>query len=212
MSNKSTYIKYLIRSCFALCLIILANGLSAQNEFHPFVKNFKAEALDGRLFISWTTKAGFTCQDIHIQLSDDSLQNFTTKGTYFGVCGDATEKDYTYVLDNPILNTLNYLRLELGSYGHSYVISVRVIKAENDVLVIPHPVNSSSVLHYHNPLHEKVQVDFYDHLGRLIKSIESIENSIAVGTISLPRGIVYYHIRGNGSLNRRGTLFIESDI
>ena len=210
MSSKNTYIKNLIKGCVAVYFIFSPFNVSAQNENHPFVKNFKAEAIEGRVFLSWTTKAGFTCQDIHIQLSGDSVDYFETKGTYFGICGDATEKDYSFILENPIYNTLNYLKLELGSYGYSYTISVRVIKAGNNVLVVPHPVASNSVLHFQNPLHERVQLDFYDRTGQFILTIESIDNKIAIGELSLPRGIVFYHLRGSGNLNKRGRLVIES--
>jgi len=210
MSSKNTYIKNLIKGCLAVYFIFSLINVSAQNEYHPFVKNFKAEAIEGRVFLTWTTKAGFTCQDIHIQVSRDSVDYFENKGTYFGICGDATEKDYSFILENPIYNTLNYLRLELGSYGYSYTISVRVIKAGNNVLVVPHPVAANSVLHFQNPLHERVQLDFYDPTGQLILTIESIDNKIAIGELSLPIGIVFYHLRGSGTLNKRGRLVIES--
>jgi hypothetical protein len=210
MNSKNTYIMNLIKGCLALYFIFSLFNVSAQNENHPFVKNFKAEAIEGRVFLSWTTKAGFTCQDIHIQLSGDSVDYFETKGTYFGICGDATEKDYSFILENPIYNSLNYLKLELGSYGYSYTISVRVIKAGNNVLVVPHPVAANSILHFQNPLHERVQLDFYDRTGQLILTVESIDNKIAIGELSLPIGIVFYYLRGSGTLNKRGRLVIGS--
>ena len=205
MSSKNTYIMNLIKGCLAVYFIFSVINVSAQNEYHPFVKKFKAEATEERVFLT-----SFTCQDIHIKVSGDSVDYFETKGTYFGICGDAAEKDYSFILENPIYNTLNYLRLELGSYGYSYTISVLVIKAGNNILVVPHPVAAISILNYQNPLHERVQLDFYDRTGQLILTIASIDNKIAIGELSLPMGIVFYHLRGSGTLNKRGRLIIES--
>jgi len=205
MSSKNTYIMNLIKGCLAVYFIFSVINVSAQNEYHPFVKKFKAEATEERVFLT-----SFTCQDIHIKVSGDSVDYFETKGTYFGICGDAAEKDYSFILENPIYNTLNYLRLELGSYGYSYTISVLVIKAGNNILVVPHPVAAISILNYQNPLHERVQLDLYDRTGQLILTIASLDNKIAIGELSLPMGIVFYHLRGSGTLNKRGRLIIES--
>ena len=210
MSSKNTYIMNLIKGCLAVYFIFSVINVSAQNEYHPFVKKFKAEAIEERVFLTWTTKASFTCQDIHIKVSGDSVDYFKTKGTYFGICGDATEKDYSFILENPIYNTLNYLRIELGSYGYSYTISVWVIKAGNNVLVVPHPVAANSILNYQNPLLDRVQLDLYDRTGQLILTIASLDNKIAIGELSLPMRIVFYHLRGSGTLNKRGRLIIES--
>lgn len=96
---------------FALLLFSLAVNSSAQGD-NPYVKSFTAEAIDDKVYLNWTTGAGFTCQDIHILVSTDSLDGYEKKGTYFGVCGDASEKDYSYVLEEPIPNRLNFIRLE----------------------------------------------------------------------------------------------------
>jgi len=107
MSSKNTYIKNLIKGWLTVYFIFSLISAQAQNKYRPFVKNFKAGAIEGRVFLSWTTKAGFTCQDI--QVSGESVDYSETKGTYFGVCGDTTKKDYTFLLENPIRNALNYM-------------------------------------------------------------------------------------------------------
>ena len=87
---------------------------------------------------------------------------------------------------------------------------MRVIKADNNLLVVPHPVAANSILHYQNPLQEHVQLYLYDRTGQLLLTIESIDNKIAIGELSLPMEIVFYHLRGSGTLNKRGRLIIES--
>jgi hypothetical protein len=41
-------------------------------------------------------------------------------------------------------------------------------------------------------------------------TIASIDNKIAISDLSLPIGIVFYHLRGSGTLNKRGRLVIGS--
>ena len=63
---------------FALLLFSLAVNSSAQGD-NPYVKSFTAEAIDDKVYLNWTTRAGFTCQDIHILVSTDSLDGYEKK-------------------------------------------------------------------------------------------------------------------------------------
>ncbi|NNJ55663.1 MAG: hypothetical protein HKP14_06005 [Bacteroidia bacterium] len=175
---------------------------------HPYVKKLNATAVDGKLFITWTTHAGFSCQDIHIELSTDSI-NFTRKGTYFGLCGDTAEKDYSYLIEDPFLNTTNYIRLELGNFGYSYVISEDVIYVENDVIIVPHPVTNESNMIFSNPLREEISASFYNRNGKLIYQISTKEDRISLAEIPKKHGIIVYYLVGEGNLIFRGRLFLE---
>lgn len=160
--------------------------------------------------MSWTTRAGFTCTDIHIAVSRDSTAGFQRKGTYFGVCGDTSEKDYTYVLENPHHNALNYLKLELGNYGYSYVISELVIYVQNEVLILPHPVTASSMLHFQNRNNTEVEILLYASNGALLKSIKTIGKSIHLSDFNLPVGFVVYEIRRENTAAVRGKFLVAS--
>ena len=199
-----------IKRLSLLILVSLFSMLSNAQSSNPFVKNFTAEAIDGKLFITWTTRAGFTCQDIHIEVSKDSMEGFERRGTYFGICGDASEKDYSYILENPNRNSLNYLRLELGNYGHSNVISIQVISAVNEVLITPNPATPNTTIHFENRVNETVQIDFFSSTGQLIHSATTRDNKIQLAGIPLPKGIVYYHLIGDGILTFRGKFIVES--
>ena len=95
MRRKNSHIKSLIiRITFLFIFSFFGVNANAQLS-NPFVKNFEAEAIDGKVFLTWTTRAGFTCQDIHIEVAGDSIEGYERRGTYFGICGDASEKDYT---------------------------------------------------------------------------------------------------------------------
>ena len=180
----------------------------AQEEFNPYVKSFNATAIDGKLYLSWKTRAGFTCQDIHIEVSRDSVSGFERRGTYYGICGDTSERYYTHVLDDPILNALNYVKLELGNIGYSNVISIVVLQNIKEVLVVPHPVEVSSVIYFQNK--EKATYTFrvYNALGQPILTIATNNEELNIGSYSLPPGLLYYDLYTENKKGYRGKLLI----
>jgi hypothetical protein len=178
--------------------------------YSPCVKDFKAQAIGGNIYMSWTTRAGFTCTDIHIVVSRDSTAGFERRGTYYGVCGDTSEKDYTYILENPHHNTVNYLKLELGNFGYSYVISELVIHVQNEVLILPHPTTPSSILYFENSSNSEVEILLYASNGTLIKSLKTIDMSIRLSDINLPTGFIIYEIRKENTAAVRGKFLVAS--
>jgi hypothetical protein len=183
---------------------------NAQEEYNQYVKNLKATAVDGKVYLSWTTKAGFTCTDIHIEVSNDSLGTYEKRGTYFGICGDASERDYSYILNNPIPNKLNYIKLQLGNIGKSHIISVFVLNLQESILVLPHPVTKNSSLYFYNNLKEQVQIDFYNLQGELVSSILTQNNQISLASAALPKGMVIYQIATDNKILHRGRLMVAA--
>lgn len=208
MSGKVKILNMQIIRMVILAAIVLIHGSLHAQVLHPYVKNMNATAVDGKLFITWTTHAGFTCQDIHIELSTDSI-SFERKGTYFGICGDTAEKDYSYLIEEPFLNTTNYIRLELGNYGYSYVISEDVIYVENGVLVLPHPITSQSEMVFSNPLREEITASFYNLNGELIYQTITKSDNILMAEVPKNHGMLIYHLIGENKFNFRGRLFVE---
>lgn len=209
MWSKSKHINKHLRIVLLLIVASFASIPAFSQEYNPYVKTFNATAIDGKIYLNWTTRAGFTCQDIHIEVSNDSIEGFERKGTYYGICGDASERYYTYVLNNPILNTLNYLKLELGNIGYSNTISVMVIKADELLLVLPHPIASNSVIHFENKEQALYTLSIYDTRGQKLMHIESKNEEIQIGTYPLPNGIIYYDLYAEGKRRYRGKLLVN---
>ena len=210
LNSKSKHINKQIR----IALLVLFSGIiyfssQAQDEYNPYVTSFRAAAVDGKLYLSWKTKAGFTCQDIHIEVSLDSVSGFERRGTYYGICGDTAERYYTYVLDNPIINALNYVKLELGNIGYSNTLNVIVLQAIDDVFVVPHPIETNSVLHFTNPEKATFVLNLYDALGRVILMLETNNQEINIGRYTLPQGFVYYDLYSEANRGYRGKLLIQ---
>ena len=210
MCSKSKHINKQIR----IALLVLFSGLAyfsslAQEEYNPYSTSFSATAIDGKLYLSWKTRAGFTCQDIHIEVSRDSISGFERRGTYYGIYGDTSERYYSYVLDNPILNALNYVKLELGNIGYSNTISVVVVKAIQEVFVVPHPVESNSILHFKNKEKASYVLKMYNALGQVILTTETNDEEIDIGRYSLPQGLVYYDLYTERKKGYRGKLLVK---
>jgi hypothetical protein len=194
--NKHSITKALL----ILCLLSFKTNSFGQT-LHPYVKDFKASSTNGQLHISWTTRPGFTCQDIHIELSKDSA-NFTRVGTYFGLCGDTAEKHYTFTVNEPYHNTVNYIRLELGNFGYSYIISEQVIKVSNDVLIIPHPANLTSKFYFNNEAKSLATIKFYNTSGSLIFETTTQESSFSLQDLKCTNEVLYYHIDLDGVIKK----------
>ena len=188
-------------------VVFIFTSLFAQaysQDQHPYIKNLRAIAADAEILVSWTTKAGFTCQDIVVELSIDSL-NFVAKETYFGLCGDSTERDYVLRVPDPFHNKKNFIRLDLGVYGYSYIISLNVIYVQSS-LIIPHPANTSSVLYFKNQTKEELVIEFYTQHGELINRFTTHQDYFALNHLSYKPELIYYAILGENKLLYRGKL------
>ena len=210
LCSKSKHIYKQIR----IALLVLISGLAyfsslAQEEYNPYATSFAATAIDGKLYLSWKTRAGFTCQDIHIEVSRDSVSGFERRGTYYGICGDSSERYYSYVLNNPILNARNYVKLELGNIGYSNTISVVVVKATQEIFVVPHPVESHSILHFKNKEKETFILKLYDAIGQIILTTKTNDEEISIGSYSLPQGFIYYDLYADRFQRYRGKLLVK---
>lgn len=192
MSSKSKHINTLRRYTAILFLLFFSSiETFGQQENNPFIKSFTANAKNGSIYLSWTTRAGFTCQDIHIYVSRDSLLGYERRGTYFGMCGDTSEKQYTYLLENTFLNERNFIKLELGTVGYSNTISLVVLKLNNSILILPHPVVSSSTIYYENKEQTLYTLSVYDINGNVFLETQTRDEKINIGSFLLPTGVFY---------------------
>ncbi|MFY0643079.1 MAG: T9SS type A sorting domain-containing protein [Bacteroidia bacterium] len=187
-ASKIRKIPLAIRFRLSMMLLVILLSVQTQaQDSHPYVKNLKANVVGESLLVSWTTKAGFSCQDIEIQLATDT-SNFITKGIYYGICGDFSEKDYSLLVDSPFLNKLNYARLDLGNFGLSYITEVFVLSISKSK-VIPNPIQKNSVLHFVNTKADVVRIEIYNSQAQLQTELTTIESSYPIGELLLPQGM-----------------------
>ena len=169
LSKLTISLRLLVVLVFSLTLW---SKSQAQNS-HPHLKYFNVQTLNGKLLVSWTTRAGFSCQDVHIELSTDSI-NWDRKATLFGVCGDTVERDYSMVVDSPYTNAINYVRLVLGEFGFSEVLQLRVIDRQSVFQIVPHPANSGGKIYVRNANRDRLTLQFHSLQGELVYEMESV--------------------------------------
>jgi len=190
--------KKMIRTCLLLLLLVrCAAGTSAQSVVA--LDDFSALENDGYVYLSWTLRAGSTCNGIQILRSVDSL-TFTQVGEIPGVCGsNSSAQRYSFVDSFPAVNRNNYYRLELGGIGISETIIVRVIGyAESAVVVFPNPMPGRAELcsRRTGTVEEKVEVT--DSFGRTCWSGSSAESCVEIDLTQLPDGLYYFSVIGRG--------------
>jgi hypothetical protein len=203
--------KLTIKLWLVVWLISASSSLriaQAQNV-HPHLKRFNVETLNNKLLVTWTTKAGFTCQDVHIELSTDSI-HWDRKATYFGICGDTTEKDYRLVVDSPYTNAVNYVRLVLGEFGFSQVLQIRVVDMGTPFKVVPHPANSNGKIYVENTAKENLTLQFYTLEGVLIEELYTYSNEFSLNDFPFSGHFIYVLLNKDRNPKQRGRiLFIQ---
>ncbi len=201
MKSKSRHIHTVLRSLFFGYVILLCLPSAFVQYTGAYnVKDFSVTEFDGKIFMSWTTRAGFTCQDIYIQHSLDTNVGFNRVGAIYGVCGDTAEKKYSYIIEQPTYNQLNYVRIQLGTMGHSNVYSVLVIKPTSEALVLPHPATSQSTLFFDNGANKKLKIELYSMQGEIVSSITTIQNYLPLQDWAGTSQMLIYRIKSEDEL------------
>lgn len=170
------------------------------SQAEDFLDNFQASVINDKVFLTWTIKSGNTCQGIEILRSTDTV-NFEIIGTVEGVCGSVTEaKHYSFTDYIPVWNAVNTYKLNLGGAGFSQTVSVELIDvSDKGYAITPHPLSSSSKIHFKNDSGSLVTVRFYSLTGVLLLTETSNSNFIEVTSESLIIGEFLFTISSESS-------------
>jgi hypothetical protein len=174
-------------------LLVLALESFGQTQY---LSDFNAYIEGEEIYVSWTTKKGFSCENIEVQLGTDSGE-LETVYTYLGVCGgDLKEENYFYRIPEPIFNADNYIRLDLGLYGFSQIVKLKPHKAiEGTVLVFPLPATNQSTILFANPQQSEAKFKVYSSSGALVSELHGIRaKRIPVAALNLPAGMYFVHL------------------
>ena len=163
---------------FGLLLILtFGNAIqcSAQNE--DVLDNFAGTEFNRNILLNWSITEGNTCNGIDILHSTDSI-NFTFIGDIEGICGSTSETiyyDFTHTdVDE---NTTHYYKLQLGSSGFSWIISIDVFDFDQrEYRLGPNPLGTESMLVIENSNHVKMTLHIYDLNGGHLQT-ETTSNS-----------------------------------
>ncbi len=157
--------------------------------------NFTVYERNGKVYLNWVISAGSTCNGIKILRSSDTI-NFTETGFIVGVCGNiTTPQPYDFVDENPIINSLNYYKLELGENGRSGIISIEVIDiGTNNYQLRPNPIVSKAKLYFNNPQKELLKLSIYHINGKEVSTLTTRERYFDINAENLNSGIYLFAI------------------
>lgn len=180
-----------VKFIFVLCCFCIMGF--AQN---PTLTNFSIQDFSNSVSISWTVKAGFSCTDVDVEHSTDSI-NFISIYNYPGVCGATSQdQDYNFVQENPTKNIKNYYRMNLGNYGYSEVKSVFLFDYSSaGYSITPNPITSEGKLRFINTENATFFFEVYDTKGNMIYFLNDISgNEIELGSANLNTGIYFFRL------------------
>ena len=137
---------------------------------------------------------------------------FETIYTYPGICGtNDKEERYSFLFREVSLNKINYLRINLGSYGLSKILSIRLTHLNGlNPKVFPNPVYGDSKILFRNKNKEVATLTVYNalvnHVGRLI---QTTQDSILISTLNIHEpGLYFFTIHISGITTRGKFLFL----
>lgn len=183
-----------------LIIFLFLSSIAIAEPYNQYIKNLKAVAFESKLLVSWTTKSGFSCQDIVVQLSTDSV-TFEDKAIYYGICGDTAERNYSIVIQNPFVNKLNYVRLNLGSYGTTFHVAEWVTEL-HQISIYPNPLTVESILFLDNEKGENLSIALIKANGQTISSFNTSSSEIKLWSYLKTKGLYYCRIHSSEGLLR----------
>ncbi len=186
-------------------LIIALVGLNSYGQIELYLSDYQLIEENNKALITWTTSAGFTCEDITIEHGTDTAE-MTPVYKYPGVCGStSTEESYTYLFRDIIYNSTNYFRINLGRYGTSPLMTIRIVKLEGlNPIVYPNPIQPSSVLVFRNPDRDEAKITVINAMGQQVGAdVVTRQREVAIADLGVQSpGTYFLFIEINGIRSR----------
>ncbi len=186
MVNKRGFIPKHIVLIF---IYVMSSLGTAYGQGSPFLDFIGLAERDGKVFLQWVMSSGATCDGIDVYRSTDG-EVFERVGRIAGVCGSPDfALGYDFIDEAPVLNRINYYRLELGNLGVSDIIAIYVFDfREKKFQIIPHPVSSESALYFENPQLETSTLAIYNLLGSRIYEDDGKASFFSISASDLATG------------------------
>ena len=189
-------------------MVVMNQPASAQDG--PEIGYFNLSSGGGKVYLAWQLKAGGTCFGIQVHRSADGL-NFEKIGGIEGVCGDLNNPEsYSFTDDDPPLNQRVYYRLELGLGNFTEIRYVDVTDLLGELFQVrPHPVTTTSSIHFLNPQKENHTLIISDLQGRTIYRQTSREDHFTIQSSYFAKGLYLFYIASPYAANTlKGKLMI----
>lgn len=184
---------------FLLFFILWESALLAQKQNLNYT--FNVSETSDQVYIRCVLSAGYTCNGISLERSPDSIY-FVQIGEIPGICGDASfAVTYDFIDENPIRNAESFYRLELGGYGYTHIIKIKLIDiGANPIQLRPNPAQDKSTLYFKNNRKHTYRIEVYNLLGSLIQAFSTQNEEQEFDTSSWLKGtyLIKVHNTQNG--------------
>lgn len=176
--------------CYLLCTN--TGQLLAQDSI---VKDFVTVQFEGKVQMSWVIQSGNTCDGIRVFRSLDGI-NYEQIGSIPGICGSPYASiAYDFTDTSPLLNQLNYYKLELGNLGFSRVVRMFVVDLTKKAYqIIPHPAVETTKIYIDNPLQKDYELVLRDAGGKIVGTAATNSSFFELYVNGLPNGVYIFSI------------------
>lgn len=189
----------------------LAAAEKSYGQTNPILGSFSANDNAGEVYLSWSIRAGSTCNGISILRSGDGI-DFKEIGNIAGVCGSSSsEENYNFTDINPQKNAVNYYRLELGFSNFSQIISIEVIDIESSgYQVRPNPSADFLTIYFENSKRQEYQFELRNLAGLQVLSSLTKDDFIKINSSIWASGLYFFTITLPGNLPKvKGKMMVE---
>ncbi len=198
-----------MKELILLYLLVTASLVGFTQQADSSLAVFLVVQQGENVFLRWTIEAGNTCQGTRIERSGDG-QSFEEIGEIPGVCGSPDQPiSYEYTDKEPLRNSTNYYRLEMGFLGYTSVVAVDfIILNDEGYSLQPNPVTSTSKLLFDNPDGADARLYIYDSTGRQVMEYITNESHIYIDGNFFVSGFYAFRIIIGGSLKSVGKFIV----
>ena len=173
---------------FLVYLFLWTSISTAQDENLSY--SFNVSEASNLVYVRCVLSAGYTCNGILLERSPDSIF-FDQIGEIPGICGDANFAiSYEFIDEKPIRNAESFYRLELGGYGYTHVVKIKLIDlGANTIQLRPNPSQNTSTLYIKNRKKHTHQIEVFNLLGSLVYTFNTQNEELTFYTDTWLRGI-----------------------
>jgi len=177
-------------------------GIRLTGQDNPILSGFIGKSSGEVVLLQWTIKSGQTCNGTFIERSSDTV-GFQRIGEIPGICGSSESPvPYFFTDESPLVNQVNYYRLELGGQGYSRILAIPYFDYGNSSsLVIPNPAREYTTVYFENKLEKPYIILIYNLQGKCVHESTGNSGSIKLYVGNLPASTYLYKILiQNGNL------------
>ena len=185
---------------FLTFISFLLIGYTCKSQ--SILSDFDIDLSNGKVLLAWTIESGNVCNGMQILRSKDS-SNFVLLEDIQGVCGDlSTSVSYTFTDQTPILNTINYYKINFGGQQNSPILGIEVINVlSNSYLLRPNPVKGASDLYFKNDNKNEMVLKIFDDFGDVIYIKQTVSNKFVLDSTSFSSGMYYFSLENQKTRN-----------